>query len=614
MEKTSTIERLSLKKAFDLLSKVLSEENNTFNKEDWQMLQVAQFLVSKEKFLRRDADNIVLHFDFPQSFYFLDDLCDSVYELGRYIYNHNQNLLIDDTKIVDYQTPIPDYYRKLSEPTFDEALVLVNMVRNSIVHGQTELDFEHSALRVDNTLLKPDGSGDLQFQIKSEIPISLLSKIDIGQVMKKNASQLIGCIFGAISKGEYKHTDSGVAMDIIFNGQLHSLKIRNEIFSMILYTYEENRYRLTCSSKRPENFDYKKYERTNFSLSKESLYKYVYVAGPTVDFLKRNKAMKDIVAIFELLNNDNKNAMDSRVIKKLFELLESDYLPVDVKLQAIEHYNSIVNSINFHDDAEKSFDSIAFAMGFFRQGKTVDFIALYNYMTLLFANCPLKEGNALLTEFIDLSTIAIDPLNTRDIDIQNFPSDIMSIVLDFIKELRDEPLQYSYQRPCINIYTKTLMAIMKKLKIRNNAYIRHIRNAIEHSNISLKGDIVELRDYIDDGDEIDRTFRSRIHIENLINLSVAYSNMYNVETYQQYREVAASTDNSFLSFTLEDLYRELEKILDPGEVRVFEQLLKHVHEMALEEEYSSDYNVADITIKLAKISAELQNNKGKGGK
>jgi len=614
MEEKSGVERLSLKNAFNLLSKVLDEGDTTFTKEDWQMLQVAQFLVSKEKFLRRDADNTTLRFDFPQSFYFLDDLCESIYQLAKYVYMNDKYLVVDYTKIVEYQTLIPNEYKTLTNPTFDEALIIVNMIRNSIAHGQAELDFEGSILRIDNSFLKLDGSGDIQFQIKADIPISLLSKIDIGQVMKKNAGQLINCIFEVIARGDYKHTDDGVAMDILFNGKLHSLKLKPEVFSMVLYAYEEHRNRMEFSAKTLDNFDVNKYKNARLSLNKNASFKAVQNIGPRLDDLKRNKAMKDLVAIFELLNNDNKNALDSRIVKKLFELVESDYLPTDVKLEAISHYNAIVNSINFQDDAEKSFDSIAFALGFFRQGKTVDFIALYNYMTLLFANCPLKEGNALLTEFIDLSTISIDPFNTKDNDIMGFYADVLTIMNDFMNTLKDDPQQFSYQRPCINLYTKTIMAIMRKLKLRNNAFIRHIRNAIEHSNISLSGDIVELRDYIENGDELNKTFRSRIHIDNLLNLSVAYSNIYNVETYQEYLSVVKGSDNFFLSFTLSDLFRDLGKYFNQKELNKFAIMLKQVHELALGEEFSFDYSIADLTIKLANVSTELQNKKGKGGK
>ena len=74
---------ITLSNALELLKKVLSIGETNYAFEDWQMLQVAQFLVSKEKILLRDDDNITLHFGSDLSFYYIEDLCDGKGRLSR---------------------------------------------------------------------------------------------------------------------------------------------------------------------------------------------------------------------------------------------------------------------------------------------------------------------------------------------------------------------------------------------------------------------------------------------------------------------------------------------------------------------------------------------------
>jgi len=614
MEEPKENERLSLKNAFTLLAKVLSEEDNQFTKEDWQMLQVAQFLVSKEKFLRRDSDNTTLHFGFPQSVLIIDDLCQSLYDLAKYIYDHDPLLVVDSTKILDYKAEIPKKFRELSKPSFDEALIIVNMVRNSIVHGASTLDFDSSVLRVDNILEKHDDTGVIQFKINVDIPLSFLSRIDLGHILKKNHDSSMAAIFNAIAEKNYRYEDGKVIVDVIFEDELHSLSFTNENFMMLMLAYERNRNRLPSIVKPAEEIDVEKYKKIRFVLQKKGSYKYMNRAVGQIDYIKLNKEYKDLLSIMELINNDHKKVLDPIVSQKFIALMESNYLPANVKMEAVTHFSNIFKSIDYHENTEESFSSISYVFGSFRQEKTIDFIALYNYMTFLFADCPLKEGNALFTEFLDFSTIAVDPNNTDDRDISEFYLNVSNIISESLSAYNGDN-QYNYVMPCINLYAKTLRTILNKLKTRNNAYIRHIRNSVEHSNMSLAGDVVELRDYVENGSVIDRTFRSRISMDSLVQLSLAYSSLYNINDVNEYISMVNSSDNDFLSFTFNDLFRELEKGLDPKLIYQFKLLLKDLHESIFEEEFSYDANLAEISIRLANTSHNLSvSGKSRGGK
>ena len=615
MEIPETREQISLKNAFSLLVKVLSEEENKFSKDDWQMLQVAQFLVSKEKFLSRDVDNRTLHFAFYDSFFYLDDLCERIYEMAKYIYRRDRSLIIDQTKVVHYYSDIPEKYKNCEDPTFDEALIIVNMVRNAIAHGNAELDFEHAVVNINNSMVKPDGSGDLQLNMNVSLPIYYFSSIDVGQIMVKNTNKLITCLFDAVEKNKYVTSKDGVGITIDYNGKEIPLVIPADLFVMVCYAYEKYKQKPNLFDSPVEKMDIPKYKGKTFGLQRIGYSGKIGITSEDIDNYQRNKDMKDLMAIFELLNTDPKRSLDTDVVNKFIRIMSGRNISTDFRLEAMKHFSSVVKSINYQSTTEESFDSISYVFGIKRQEKSVDFIALFNYMILLFANRPLKEGNVLLTEFLDLSTINIDPTATKDIDITKFYEDISFIILDFINNFDVSDSQFSYSMPCINLYAKTLTAMLKRLKIRNNAYIRHIRNAIEHSGVDLIDDVVELKDYVVNGSLIDKTFRSRISLDNLVDLSMAYTTIYDLSTYTHFSNYIESSPNGFLSFNYDDLFRDLEKGLDPALLGRFKNALVELHKRALNRDFSFTDNIADVSLELANtaqtLKKEAREKKGK---
>ncbi len=614
MEESNILGRLSLHNAFKLLEKVLGDEDNKFTREDWQMLQVAQFLVSKEKFLRRDSDNMTLHFGLPRTSFLMDDLCDQIYDIARYVYNHDSTLIIDSTKVLDYQGEIPERFKNRSNPSFDEALIIVNMIRNSIVHGQARLDFDHSLLLIDNQLERNDFKGVMQFKINVAIPLSLLSAVDLGRIVKQNYNEILRSVFEAIGAKSYRFNKKSVDLDVEYKGEIMTVNVSREMFAMLLLTYERGKNRLPSIVKPVEDIEYEKLKNVKMSLQRSAIYKSLNAQKGKVDFLKTSKDVKDLISIMELINNDKNKALDPSIVQKFRDLMESEHLPADLKVDAMMHFSDVVKSIDYQENTEESLDSLSIVFGSQKQERIVDFVALYNYMTFLFAECPLKEGNSVLTEFIDFSTIYIDLDNTKDEDIKGFYVDIIQLITEANCAFYNDS-QYGYQIPCINLYAKIIATIEKKLKIRNNAYIRHIRNAIEHSNVSLTGDIVELKDYMENGDEVDKTFRSRISMDSLVRMSLSYSSLYDVNGYPEYRSLVNDSKKYFLSYTFDDLFRELEKGIDSSLIMCLKSLLKDLHQAALGEEFSYDNNLADVTAKLADTALNLKaSGKRRGGK
>ena len=210
--------KAALANALELLRKVRSDEETRFTKEDWQMLQVARFLVSKEKFIKRDADNITLYYAANKTFYFLDDLSDAVYTLAKYIYDNDPGLIIDTTKKVEYGLPLDPKYSRLTNPTMDEAIIIINMVRNAIAHGNAIIDFENSLLKIDNTMPSETDPNIIKFHMNVDIPISLLSKLDLANIVKKNRPKLEKQVMSAIANKDYIMQDDKVYLLLDYHG------------------------------------------------------------------------------------------------------------------------------------------------------------------------------------------------------------------------------------------------------------------------------------------------------------------------------------------------------------------------------------------------------------
>ena len=525
---------ITLTNALELLKKVLSVGETTYTFEDWQMLQVAQFLVSKEKVLIRDNDNVTLHFANDLSFYYIDDLCERIYNLAKYIYStcflQGEQLIVDSTKRIDYLQEIPEKYKNAKNPTFEEALILVNMVRNSIAHSKTKIDFENSMLKIDNRMFKLDGSGDIQFRIKVDIPISFLSDIDYGQIMQNNTNKLLVAVFDAIKKGNYLVSDRSVQLIVESDGRTQGITVPTEVFMLFEYAYDKYVHRLP--NKSVEEIDYDNFDKRRLRLIKEPRIGRQYINKAKLKPDLETICLQTLQKVLGIIDRDNTKCLDSKIVTQFLSIINSGNLSSETVVAAMDHFNAVLNSINFQQNTEDTLNSMSLALGIKKQQKSIDFIALYNFMTMLFSNYPLKEGNKILTEFIDFSDI--DVMYTQDIDIVGFYRDVEKIIKEFIEAYTSDPVKYQYRKPCIDLYAKTIVSIFNKFKTRNNALIRHIRNSVDHSGVDLSQDSVILKDYVVDGDEVEKTFKARARILALAKASFDYYSMYNIEIFPDY--------------------------------------------------------------------------------
>ena len=605
-------EYATLTSALELLRKVLIPGDTKFTKVDWQMLQVARFLVSKEKFIKRDADNIVLHYGSVSSFYFIDELSQDLYDVAKYIYDNSSSLVIDRTKRVKYNINLDPKFKRYKNPTFEEAVIIINMVRNSIAHGKAFIDSENSLLRMNNSMMDETNNGILKFDIKAEIPISMLAKLDVANIASRNTNVFIDQVFEAIANRNFISEGNNIILLLNHHDEEVRFTLSIRRFIELYYEFEKSNKNTRLLKKNINEFNYDKYHDFNFAIKKKESERFRCVGGKGVfDEFKAKKDLKNLSSILELISNQPEKAIDPSIVKMFLELIQSESIPYDVRIGAMAFYREVTNSINFHKSAEESIDALSSMFGIKDEERSIEFVALYNYLTLLFASYPLKEGNALLTEFIDLSTLSIDISNTRDIEITNFYKDVEKIIKKHLTKFNNNRDQYNYERPCLTEYLKCITEILRKFKTRNNAYIRHIRNAVEHSDMRLVGQSIELRDYIHSSNMIDKTFRSRIHMSKLIELSAAYSYIYNIPTYKEYQTFVKDDENSFLSFTFTDMFRELGKGIAPDLIQEFIEMLNELSLVGLGREFDADSDVVDLVEELPIVMAEKRKGKGK---
>ena len=605
---------ITLSNALGLLKKVLSVGETNYDFEDWQMLQVAQFLVSKEKVLLRDDDNTTLHFASDLSFYYIEDLCERVYALAKYIcFNCAQRgsqLVIDQTKRVHYLQDIPTKYKMLTNPTFEEALILVNMVRNSIAHNQSKIDFESSMLKVDNKMLKKDGSGDTQFEIHVDIPISLLSDLDYGRIVHNNNDKLMYAVFDAIRANNYTVEDGKVNIIIEFNNCPHEVTLPTEIFMMFEYAYENYSHRIPAKS--VETLDIVKRKKSKLTLVRESRAKSAFFSRKNGKNSTSSIYLNTLNAILTIIDLDNNKCLDSKIVTQFLAIINSNALPRSITIKAMDHFNNVLTSLNFQKNTEETLSSMSLALGVSKEKKSIDFIALYNFMIMLYSNYPLKEGNRVLTEFIDLSDFDVSYTNDRD--LITFYKDVENIIVDFMENFISDPVKYEHQRPCIDLYAKTIMSIMAKLKTRNNALIRHIRNAVDHSGVDLVKENIIFKDNVVDGEEVELTFRGRGRIIPLAKMSFDYFNIYDIVDFPTYCSTVSNPQTGLEPYTYALLFKELKKGISPEVLVRFMNALNEIHSRALEEAIDFSEPIAGVPIKLGREAERLRKERrSKGG-
>ncbi len=611
MDETPNTRSLSLLNAFLFLKKVLYEKDAQFYKDDWQMLKVAQFLVSKEKFLRKDRDNVTLHYNYPQSFYYIEELSDAIYELASYIYNHSTELIIDRTKNIHYVNELPEKYRNLKNPTFDEALVIINMVRNAIVHDGAVLDYHNSFLNIDNSIEDVYGEEDYQLKIKASIPISFISKLDLGNIIKNNRNKLLSCVFDAIAKRNYRKITSGkVEVKVSYLEKEIKLVLSDDEFFDFYSKFEEGKHIAVTNSEALLTASNDIYKRLISGYTGRGGVR--FRTSPVV--IEEALALKDIRTVVSLIkefNDDSQNLLDPIHTSKFFSVLESKHISSDFKLAAMEQFKNLFEKVNFHPNVEEALDSISYVLGIEDEEKSMELVALYSYLIILFSKCPLKDNNVLLTEFLDLSKVSVDDYNTDDNTITEFYSEAENFIIRMLQKYDTEKQAFEYQMPCVNLYTKIMAFMVSRLKIRNNSCLRHIRNALDHSNISLSGDKVILKDYIINGNRVDRKFKASISIDDLVDLSSSYSKIYDMKTYRDYRKHIEDNNDYSLAFTVRDLINELSKGIDSDIINEFVDLLKALSIGAFGEELSMDDKIADIMNKLADAAKNYRRGKGK---
>ena len=339
--------------------------------------------------------------------------------------------------------------------------------------------------------------------------------------------------------------------------------------------------------------DVSKYK--NLSLNKKNYGKYFVNQPEFIDTAKSLKNIKDLDSTLAYIRNNPEKILDSDIIKRIIDLIGHEGIPVEKRMEVLSSLRKIMQEVYFDKDSKDVFESISYTLGISDEERALDVVALYNFLMQLFALYPKKEGNSLLTEFIDFSTISVDMSNTNDIELVNFYGNVEKIIKKHLMNYQSKIDQFAYPVPCLTEMLYVITELLRKLKIRNNAYLRHIRNAIDHPDlgISLNDQNVEVKDYIKNGDNVSHTFRSIISISTLINLSAAYTYIYDIHTYTEFQRFN-NNQNDLLSFTFRDLFRDLAKVIPIPLLNQFVTMLNELSKVGFNREFDIDANVVDI--------------------
>jgi hypothetical protein len=421
----------------------------------------------------------------------------------------------------------------------------------------------------------------------------------------------LSCVFDAIAKRNYRKITSGkVEVKVSYLEKEIKLVLSDDEFFDFYSKFEEGKHIAVTNSEALLTASNDIYKRLISGYTGRGGVR--FRTSPVV--IEEALALKDIRTVVSLIkefNDDSQNLLDPIHTSKFFSVLESKHISSDFKLAAMEQFKNLFEKVNFHPNVEEALDSISYVLGIEDEEKSMELVALYSYLIILFSKCPLKDNNVLLTEFLDLSKVSVDDYNTDDNTITEFYSEAENFIIRMLQKYDTEKQAFEYQMPCVNLYTKIMAFMVSRLKIRNNSCLRHIRNALDHSNISLSGDKVILKDYIINGNRVDRKFKASISIDDLVDLSSSYSKIYDMKTYRDYRKHIEDNNDYSLAFTVRDLINELSKGIDSDIINEFVDLLKALSIGAFGEELSMDDKIADIMNKLADAAKNYRRGKGK---
>lgn len=512
-----------IKLSRELVENLLSGNKQNLGKEYFFMFSISKFILLKERILKQDSANNILHFNNTKNAKYIPAIlafAEEIKKNGNYQFNSTTIKLEKNNK--DPQ--------KLAE-----ALWIFNKVRDSLAHGQYTIDLENDSLLINN-----DHSNEVNnaYKLVCSIPIQLLNSISfyIEEMNEKMNEKDLSIAYR-------KYLEKVTA-----NYDINTKKLFGNNYIININKYYNNKLNI-------DNYkNYNNYLKNTIKDNFESK-------------IQPQKREKDFISTDDIIDSKTKIILNNLTIEELYRLVKLllEYNPSSEKQkeqiqQILKKFKLLVEQ-RIKLEEQKIFDTksselmseISDILGIKVGTKNSDVaITLYTYMNLVFSqNNKIDYSHICLRNLI----LDFDPYKngqgTSKVynDTINY---INKLCIEFSEKM-DTKIEAYYNNPSENfrhslmsIYAEFYTSIRNSIGNRNKLVLTSIRNSIEHGNyyVNKNGSLI-LYDQTDHNDNNSIKFLCGSFPQQLFDITKSIE-LGNVKD----------------KYIMDDFFKELETIVD----------------------------------------------------
>lgn len=530
-----------IKLSRELVENLLSGNKQNLGKEYFFMFSISKFILLKERILKKDSANNILHFNNTKNAKYIPAILAFAEEIKK-----NGNYQLNSTTI------------KLEKNNKDsqklvEALWIFNKVRDSLAHGQYTIDLKNDSLLINN-----DHSNEVNnaYKLVCSIPIQLLNSISfyIEEINEKMNEKDLSIAYR-------KYLEKVAA-----NYDINTKKLFGNNYIINFNKYYINKINID---------NYKNYNK--YYIDNDIYYKNTYNIDNNYlkNIIKDNfeskiqpqKREKDFISTDNIIYSKIKIISNNLTIEKLYRLVKllleynhSSEKQKEQTQQILKKYKLLVEQRMkleeqqiFDTKSSKLMSEISDILGIKVGTKNSDVaITLYTYMNLVFS-----QNNEIDYSHICLQNLILDfdpykkGQGTGKIysDTINY---INKLCIEFSEKMDTKIEAYYnnhseiFRHSLMSIYAEFYTSIMNSIGNRNKLVLTSIRNSIEHGNyyVNKNGSLI-LYDQTDHNDNNSIKFLCGSFPQQLFDITKSIE-LGNVKD----------------KYIMDDFFKELETIVD----------------------------------------------------
>ena len=511
--------------ARELTEKLYNDHDSKFNHEHFIMFMISNFILLKEKILKKDCHNKILHFDNVKLEKFIDPiikLYDELIKNAQYIKQSNKIVLTKDDG---------------NQQKLKDALLFLQIIRDSLAHGMYKIDVKNDLIVVDNdhSMEKPP------YKLKCAIPVQILNFASFYfDQLNANKTPTVGSFHEYNNRLAKKYNiDLEKYNNVNINLEKYNdvNKVANKMLSFKNYNNINNNIKI------------------GFTKTSDNI----------IDKLEQDVSLKDFYKLVRLLiKYVPKNVQEKEEVSQILKNLN-------------DYFKTNKNRTNYDAKTKRLMEEMRAVLGIKKSNQNRDALcSLYNYMCLAFSKVDSIDYAHLhlspITVYFDNSKSGrVSIFNDINASINNLCNNFIMVLQKQITDYKNnanDKFRHALMMSFVNFYNKIMLALAG----RNEQITSSIRNSCEHGNYIVDGDKVILCDQDDHSNDEDIKFvccakgEDFLHFINEVSSS---NNEYSMLDF--YNELTLSID--------EECKKNLMKVMNDLSLIIFGKDLKLEYSM-----------------------------------